>query len=126
MIFKENNKAIYLQIVDKICDDVLLGTYGQGERLPSVREFAASIHVNANTVMRSYEHLSSLGIIYNKRGIGFFVADDACRTITEMRRTSFLENEIPEVFHQLRLLDVTPDALRDMYISYCENLKKTE
>lgn len=123
MIFKENNKAIYLQIVDKICDDVLLGVYEPGGRLPSVREFAASVQVNANTVMRSYEHLSSLGIIYNKRGIGFFVADDACRTITDMRRTSFLENEIPEVFHQLRLLDVTPDALKEMYSKYCENQK---
>lgn len=123
MIFKENNKAIYLQIVDKICDDVLLGVYDPGGRLPSVREFAASVQVNANTVMRSYEHLSSLGVIYNKRGIGFFVADDACRTITDMRRTSFLENEIPEVFHQLRLLDVTPDVLMEMYIRYCENHK---
>ena len=123
MIFKEKNKAIYLQIVDKICDDVLLGVYEPGGRLPSVREFAASVQVNANTVMRSYEHLLSLGVIYNKRGIGFFVADDACRTITDMRRTSFLENEIPEVFHQLRLLDVTPDVLKEMYIRYCENHK---
>ena len=52
MIFKENNKAIYLQIVDKICDDVVLGTYVPGQRLPSVREFAASVQVNANTVLR--------------------------------------------------------------------------
>ncbi len=121
MNFKENNKAIYLQIADKICDDILLGTYTAGGRLPSVREYAAMVQVNANTVMRSYDYLSSLEVIYNKRGIGFFVADDACGKVTDMRRTSFLETEIGEVFHQLRLLGVTPDALRDMYSKYCEN-----
>ncbi len=121
MNFKENNKAIYLQIADKICDDILLGTYTAGGRLPSVREYAAMVQVNANTVMRSYDYLSSLEVIYNKRGIGFFVADDACGKVTDMRRTSFLETEISEVFHQLRLLGVTPDALRDMYSKYCEN-----
>ena len=121
MNFKENNQAIYLQIADKICDDILLGTYTAGGRLPSVREYAAMVQVNANTVMRSYDYLSSLEVIYNKRGIGFFVADDACGKVTDMRRTSFLETEIGEVFHQLRLLGVTPDALRDMYSKYCEN-----
>ena len=121
MNFKENNKAIYLQIADKICDDILLGTYTAGGRLPSVREYAAMVQVNANTVMRSYDYLSSLEVIYNKRGIGFLVADDACGKVTDMRRTSFLETEIGEVFHQLRLLGVTPDALRDMYSKYCEN-----
>ena len=123
MIFKENNKAIYLQIVDKICDDVVLGTYVPGQRLPSVRESAASVQVNANTVMRSYEYLSSLGVIYNKRGIGFFVADDACGRITDMRRKSFLDNELPEFFHQLRLLGFDSDTLKDMYQKYCDNHK---
>ena len=118
MIFKENNKAIYLQIVDKICDDVVLGTYVPGQRLPSVREFAASVRV-----MRSYEYLSSLGVIYNKRGIGFFVADDACGRITDMRRKSFLDNELPEFFHQLRLLGFDSDTLKDMYQKYCDNHK---
>ena len=124
MIFKENNKAIYLQIADKICDDVLLGVYPQGDRLPSVREYAASVQVNANTVMRTYDHLSSLGIIYNKRGIGFFVADDAAEKVTEMRRRSFLDSEIKEVFHQLWLLGVAPDELKEMYGRYCETNKQ--
>lgn len=124
MIFKENNKAIYLQIADKICDDVLLGLYPQGDRLPSVREYAASVQVNANTVMRTYDHLLSLGVIYNKRGIGFFVADDAAEKVTEMRRRSFLDSEIKEVFHQLWLLGVAPDELKEMYGRYCETNKQ--
>lgn len=67
MIFKENNKAIYLQIADKICDDILTGHFLAGARIPSVREYAASLEVNANTVMRSYEYLERLGVIFNRR-----------------------------------------------------------
>ena len=68
MNFKES-KAIYLQIADRICDEVLLGQYREEERIPSVREYAAVVEVNANTVMRSYDYLQSQEVIYNKRGI---------------------------------------------------------
>ena len=76
MNFKES-KAIYLQIADRICDEVLLGQYREEERIPSVREYAAVVEVNANTVMRSYDYLQSQEVIYNKRGIGYFVASGA-------------------------------------------------
>ena len=76
MNFKES-RAIYLQIADRICDDILLGQYEEEWRIPSVREYASIVEVNANTVMRSYEYLQSQEVIYNKRGIGFFVASGA-------------------------------------------------
>ena len=76
MNFKES-KAIYLQIADRICDEILLGQFGEEERIPSVREYAAIVEVNANTVMRSFDYLQSQNIIYNKRGIGYFVAPGA-------------------------------------------------
>ena len=71
MDFK-NYKAIYLQIADRICDEILLGTYGEEERIPSVREYASVVEVNANTAMRAFDYLQSLQVIYNKRGIGYF------------------------------------------------------
>lgn len=71
MNFKES-KAIYLQIADRICDEILLGQYQEEERIPSVREYAAMVEVNANTAMRSFDYLQSQDIIYNKRGIGYF------------------------------------------------------
>ncbi len=79
MNFKES-KAIYLQIADRICDEILLGQFAEEERIPSVREYATIVEVNANTVMRSFDYLQSQNIIYNKRGIttyiliGLFVA----------------------------------------------------
>ena len=75
MIFKENTRPIYLQIADRICYDIMSGVYNPDDRMPSVREYAASVEVNANTVMRSYEYLSTRDIIYNRRGIGFFAGN---------------------------------------------------
>ena len=65
MNFKEN-KAIYLQIAESICDEILLGTYAEEERIPSVREYASTMEVNSNTVMRSYDWLQQQEIIFTK------------------------------------------------------------
>lgn len=88
MNFKES-KAIYLQIADRICDEILLGQYPEEERIPSVREYAAIVEVNANTVMRSFDYLQVQNIIYNKRGIGYFVASGAKELIHSLRKDTF-------------------------------------
>ena len=62
------NKAIYLQIADRIMDRIMDGTFAADQRVPSVRELAAEVEVNPNTVVRSYEWLEQRGIIFNKRG----------------------------------------------------------
>ncbi|MCM1348133.1 MAG: GntR family transcriptional regulator [Firmicutes bacterium] len=121
MNFKENNKAIFLQIADRICDNILSGEYAPDSRIPSVRTLAAEIEVNANTVMRAYEYLSLRGVVTNKRGIGFFIAPNATELVTDMRRSEFLESELGNVFHQLRLLNISPEQLKDMYNNYLDS-----
>ena len=85
-----DTKAIYLQIADRICDEVLVGKFAEDGRIPSVREYAAVVEVNANTVMRSFDQLQSQGIIYNKRGIGYFVAAGARERILALRKEQFV------------------------------------
>lgn len=118
-----NNKAIYLQIADRICDDIMLGAKLPEERIPSVRETAAQLQVNPNTAMRSYEWLDREGIIFNKRGIGYFVAADARQRISDLRRGQFLNNEIGYFFKQLHTLDITPEELSGMYQDYLSTSK---
>lgn len=79
------------------------------------------VEVNANTVMRSYETLARLGVIYNKRGIGFFVSPNARDIIVDERRRTFLGEEMPDIFNRLRYLDVTPGDLARMYQDYLSN-----
>lgn len=121
-MFKENNKAIYLQIADTLCDGILSGIYSEGERLPSVREYAATMQVNPNTMMRTYDHLSGQGLISNRRGIGFFVEPGAAAIVREKRVQDLLENEIYDMFRQLELLGVTPEELK---LKYEQHLNKT-
>ena len=118
MDFKKNTRPIYLQIADMICDAVLAGTYVPGGRVPSVREYAASVAVNPNTVMRTYEHLTQRGVIANRRGVGYFVTEDAPELIRGLRQESFVGGELPEVFHRLRLLGMTPEQLARLYGEY--------
>lgn len=98
------DKPIYLQIVDVICDRILSGELKGGDRIPSVREYGADIGVNPNTMMRSYEKLTADGIIFNKRGIGYFVADDARDTVLAAQRKDFLEKDVPAIMQRMRLL----------------------
>src|SRR5271169_1688117 len=66
MEFQES-QAIYLQIADMLCENVLRGSWKPGDRVPSIRELAESIAVNPNTVVRAYSYLQDHGIIYNQR-----------------------------------------------------------
>jgi len=117
MNFKEN-KAIYLQIAERICDMILLGEHREDERIPSVREYAVIVEVNFNTVMRSFDHLQTSGIIFNKRGIGYFVAVGACEKIYSMRKEYFLQNEINDFFKQIYMLEIPIGEIVDMYDKY--------
>lgn len=123
--FSNSSKAIYLQIADDICDKVLTGDFAPDERILSVREYAAQVEVNVNTVMRAYDYLSGLEIIYNRRGLGFFTAGDARQKVIELRRRELLGDSARNFFRQLDLLDITPARLAEMYQQYLDNNEQT-
>lgn len=117
MKFKES-KSIYLQIADRIMDEILRMVYPEEGRVPSVREYAAMVEVNANTVVRSYDYLQGQEIIYNKRGIGYFVSPGARERIIQLRRQSFLQDELPDMFRQIHLLGIPLEEIAAMYEAY--------
>jgi DNA-binding transcriptional regulator YhcF (GntR family) len=101
-----NEKAIFLQMADRLCDEILAGTYRGDDRIPSVREYAVMLGVNTNTAVKTYELLAREGVIYNRRGMGYYVSPDARQQILERRRAEFREQTLPELFRQMRLLDI--------------------
>ena len=122
MNFKES-KPIYLQIADRICDEILQGKYKEEERIPSVREYAATVEVNANTVVRSFDYLQGQDIIYNKRGLGYFVAQSGRERILKLRKEVFLRDELPEFFRQIKTLDIPLKDVEKMYNEYLKENK---
>ncbi len=114
MNFKDN-KAIYLQIADRIGDQILSGTLTPEGKVPSVRELAAEIEVNANTVARTYEYLQQRGIIYTKRGLGYFVSPEAKENIVTSRREQLMQGEMDYFLGQLKAVGITPAELQQLY-----------
>jgi|SRR5690606_4028008 len=119
------NKAIYLQIAEHAFEQILLGQWSADEKIPSVRELAVQLEVNPNTVMRTYDFLQQMEVIYNKRGIGFFVADDALKHIKKYKRTIFLDEDLPQVFKDIYLLDIGLEELKNRYQAFVDQNFKT-
>lgn len=117
MKFKES-KSIYLQIADRICDEILQEQYQENERIPSVREYATVVEVNANTVVRSYDYLQGLEIIFNKRGIGYFISPGAKERIIALRKDLFLHEELPEFFRRMQILAIPMTQIEKLYEEY--------
>jgi len=102
----DNNKPIYLQISDSLCERILSGELKPEDRILSVRELGSELGVNPNTVARSYEKLTDAGIIYTKRGLGYFVAPGAKEIVLEAQRKDFMENEWPRLLKRAALLGI--------------------
>ncbi len=107
-------KPIYLQIADRLMEQILQGEPAEDDRMPSVRDVAASMGVNPNTVMRTFEQLQSEEIIYNRRGVGYFVSPDAKNKILAEQRREFLEEELPLIRQKMQMLGIDFKQLNEI------------
>ena len=103
MDFK-TSKGIFLQIAENLCHQILEGQLQAGDRVPSLRDLAIEFEVNRNTVMRTYTHLQEAGIFDNKRGIGFFVSDDALARVRANEKAHFFNQDLPDFIQKVQLL----------------------
>jgi GntR family transcriptional regulator len=125
MNFNTNN-SIYLQIAEYVKEQILLNKWQKEDKIPSVRDLAVELQVNPNTVMRAYELLQQLGILYNRRGLGNYVSTDAGDIILVNRKENFLKTELPVLFRSMQLLGIDFDEvarLYDNYIHETDNIK---
>jgi GntR family transcriptional regulator len=123
MEFREP-QAIYLQIAEYVCEKILLKIWMTDQKIPSVRELAVDMEVNPNTVMRAYEYLQNREIIYNKRGIGFFIKNDAMSNVTAFRKQEFLEKELLVFLKNIHLLNMDMQDISMYYEQFIKNLPK--
>ncbi|MGK7395064.1 MAG: GntR family transcriptional regulator [Candidatus Cyclobacteriaceae bacterium M3_2C_046] len=101
-----------MQIADNISEKVIKGKHSPGQKIPSVRELAADVGVNPNTVMRTYSELQNLGVIENKRGIGYFVTDAAPDIIIQQKKKEFFEHELPQLYKKMKILGINYEELK--------------
>lgn len=106
-----------------VMERVAIGALSTGDRIPSVREYAANLEVNANTVMRSYEFLEKTGVISNRRGIGFFIADNAKSASLQYFSHDLFDRQLPQLFHRMKTIGVTDRQIVQLYNEYQNQTK---
>jgi len=110
----QSSKGIFLQIADNLCHQILEGLLKPGDRVPSVRDLAAEFEVNRNTVMRTYTNLQEAGIFDNKRGIGFFISENAPELVRASEKSNFFSHELPYFIRKVKLLKLNTNDLSDL------------
>ena len=117
MEFKEN-QAIYLQIANHFFENILKKKWNSGDKIPSIRDVAVEFEVNPNTTMRTFNYLQDKGIIFNKRGIGYYVTDDGFDKTLALKKEQFISEELPALFRSMQLLGLTFEDLTKYYSDY--------
>lgn len=114
MEFKEK-KAIYLQIADYICEAVLRKEWLPDQKIPSIREMAAMLEVNPNTVTRTYSYLEGINVIRIQRGVGYFVSQDAGEIILNKKKKAFFQEELPHFFASIKAMNIDIAEIVSLY-----------
>lgn len=100
---------IYLQIIDLIKMDIVIGKLKSKDKLPSVREMATSFNVNPNTLQRSYQELERLGIVYTQRGLGTFVGEG--KDLVNDLKDEMAREVIDSFIHRMKSLGFTDNEI---------------
>lgn len=120
MEFKET-PAIYIQIAEYVCEQILLKKWKLGDKIISIRDLAINMEVNPNTVQRAYDFLQQKNIITNKRGIGYFIEDDAMEKILNFKREQFIENELPVFMRNIYLLNIDFKEIKTLFEQFVKD-----
>ncbi len=78
----DNNLPIYLQIINYIKRQIVVGKLGPGDKIESVRELAAELQINPNTIQRTFQELEREGIVETRRGMGRYVTSEESKILS--------------------------------------------
>ena len=98
----DENRPIYLQLMEKIQHDIISGTYTPGDRLPSVRELALDAAVNPNTMQKALAELERSGLVYSQRTSGRFITED--KEMLKQLKKDLAAEHIHECFEKMKQL----------------------
>ena len=120
----DNTQPIWAQIYELLLTHIADGEWCEEERIASVRELGATLAVNPNTVMRAYERATDEQLIYNRRGIGYFVSVGARERAATLLRERFEREQLPSIFRSMQRVGITAEEFVLLYKNYQENENK--
>lgn len=113
------DKPIFRQVADYCSRHILSGEWAPEQRIPSTKELAVTLAVNNRTVMKAYDDLSEAGVIYQRRGLGYYVATDATARLRECLRRDFIATTLPDLIARMRMAGITPQELAELTAQGC-------
>lgn len=110
----DDSRPIFVQIAERIEDDIIAGSLPEESQVPSTNQFAAYYQINPATAAKGVNLLVDEGILYKKRGIGMFVSTGARAKLVEKRKEQFFEQYVVAIVREARKLGISVDQLTDM------------
>lgn len=110
----DDSRPIFLQIAERIEDDIIEGRLPEESQVPSTNQFASYYGINPATAAKGVNMLVDQGILYKKRGIGMFVASNARSQLMEKRKEQFYEQYVVTMVREAAKLGITAEQLTEM------------
>ncbi|WP_054955901.1 GntR family transcriptional regulator [Paenibacillus dakarensis] len=110
----DDSRPIFIQIAERIEDDIIEGALPEESQVLSTNQFAAFYKINPATAAKGVNMLVDEGILYKKRGIGMFVAEGARAKVMEKRKEQFFEDYVVTMIREAKKLGISAEQLTDM------------
>ncbi|MGZ9586544.1 GntR family transcriptional regulator [Paenibacillus marinisediminis] len=110
----DDSRPIYMQIAERIEDDIIKGLLLEESQVPSKMQIATFYQINPATAAKGVSQLMDQGILYKKRGIGIFVATGAREKLMEQRKEQFYEQYVVAMIQEAEKLGITAEQLSNM------------
>ena len=107
----DDSRPIFMQVAERIENDIVEGQLPEEAQVPSTNEFAAYYQINPATAAKGVNLLVDQGILYKKRGIGMFVAPGARAILLEKRREQFFAQYVVTMLQEAEKLGITEEQL---------------
>ena len=116
----DEGAPLFVQIAERLAEEIADGGLGEGERVPSTNELAAFHRINPATAAKGINVLAAEGMLEKRRGVGMFVAAGARRRLLEQRRARFTERYVAPLVAEAGRLAIGADDLIELVRSYCD------
>jgi len=110
----DDNRPIFMQIAERIENDIIAGELPEEAQVPSTNQFASFYQINPATAAKGVNLLVDQGILYKKRGLGMYVASGARARLLEKRREQFFEHYVVTMLQEAEKLGITTEQLTEM------------
>lgn len=117
----DDSRPIFMQIAERIEDDIIEGTILEESQAPSTTQIAAFYRINPATAAKGVNLLVDEGILYKKRGIGMFVATGARDIAVNKRKTQFYEQYVVTMLREAQRLGITSAQLEELIRKGADN-----